>query len=65
MKDIKTFPHIPEDLLKALEEIYPNTLPENPNISLSEVNRLQGEQSVIKFLRTIHERHNKNILEST
>lgn len=64
MKDTKDFPHIPKDLLTALTEIYPDKLPKLPTVSLNEVNFLQGQQSVIEFLRTIHERQNKNILES-
>lgn len=59
------FPSIPEDLLEALEKIYPNKLPAHPGITLSEVNYKQGQQQVIMFLRTTYERQNRNILEAT
>lgn len=59
------FPTIPKDLLEALEKVYPNKLPDNPKVTLSEVNFAQGQQQVVTFLRTQYERQNKNILEAT
>lgn len=63
MKHTKRFPSIPEDLLKALEEVYPDKLPDDTNITLNEVNVLQGQQQVVRFLRAQFERQNKTILE--
>lgn len=63
MKHTKRFPSIPEDLLKALEEVYPDKLPDDTSITLNEVNVLQGQQQVIRFLRAQFERQNKTILE--
>lgn len=63
MKHTKRFPSIPEDLLKSLEEVYPDKLPDDTSITLNEVNVLQGQQQVIRFLRTQFERQNKTILE--
>lgn len=58
----KKFPNIPEDLLRALEESFPDKIPRTDITPLG-LGRLQGEQRVIDFLRTIFERQNKTILE--
>lgn len=43
-------PDVPEGLLKALVEAFPDRLPE-PDTTLKEVRLRQGEQRVIKFLQ--------------
>lgn len=59
----KEFPAVSEDVIKALEAIFPNRLPDNPDITIQEVSRLQGKQEVIAYLRIVRERQNKTILE--
>lgn len=61
----EVFPSIPEDLINALEKIYPNKLPDDPHLTVDGVRFLQGQQQVIDFLRVTYERQNKNILEAT
>ena len=61
----KGFPSVPEDLLRALEERFPDRLPDDPNVSIEMVRREQGAQSVIAFLRATFERQNENILEKS
>lgn len=61
----QVFPSIPEDLLNALEKIYPNKLPDDPFLTLEGVRFLQGQRQVIDFLRATYERQTKNILEAT
>lgn len=56
------FPVVPIDLLKALEEKFPDTLPDDPKVSLDDFRLLQGCQRVIRFLRHQHEKQNENIL---
>lgn len=45
------FPFVPPDLVKALEEAFPDRLPQDPNIAPAEFAALVGRQSVIRFLR--------------
>lgn len=59
------FPSIPEDLLLALEEYFPDRLPRSDNTPVEKFYRLQGSQDVIVFLRCVFERQNRNILESS
>ena len=49
---MKTFPYIPEELFKALEEAFPDRLPSDPKIGVQEYAALVGQQAVIRFLRT-------------
>lgn len=60
----KKFPSVPEDLLKALEETFPNVLPPK-GCTIEDVRVKQGNQEVLEFLRTAFERQNKTILEKT
>lgn len=45
------FPFVPPDLLRALEEAFPDKLPSDPQTVPAEFSALVGEQRVIRFLR--------------
>lgn len=60
----KDFPSVPEDLLKALEDAYPDKLPPL-GTSPEKLAHLQGQRSVVEFLRVTFEKQNKTILEKT
>jgi hypothetical protein len=47
---MKTFPYIPEELFKALEEAFPDRLPAD-HIETHHFAVLIGQQQVIRFLR--------------
>ena len=49
---MKAFPYVPEELLKAVEEAFPDKLPLDPKIEPQEFAALIGRQSVIRFLRS-------------
>lgn len=49
MEKPKEFPKVPEDLLKALQEVFPDKLPRK-QISHEDFLILQGQQKVIDFL---------------
>ncbi|WEM05525.1 hypothetical protein HJJEPNFP_00025 [Ralstonia phage BOESR1] len=61
----KGFPPVSEDLLKALEALFPNRLPDHLITGDAFINSKIGEQNVIRFLRMKFEEQNKNILEGT
>ena len=48
---MKTFPYIPEELFKALEEAFPDRLPTD-QLEPQQFAALIGRQQVIRFLRT-------------
>lgn len=56
------FPSIPEALINELERLFPAAVPINPNITLSEINRIQGNQEVITFLRMMFMRQQERVL---
>lgn len=45
------FPYVPPDLVRALEEAFPDKLPQDPTITPAEFAALIGRQSVIRFLQ--------------
>lgn len=57
----KSFPGVPLELLKALEEKFPDTLPDNLTVTVDELRYLQGNQHVIRFLKRQYEKQNENI----
>lgn len=57
----KSFPVVPDDLLKALEKAFPDKAPRDPSISPVEVGVAIGEQRVMDLLR--HSHSQQNILE--
>lgn len=56
---MKDFPAVPELLLKALEEAFPDKAPRNPNLTPGEVGQLAGEQKVLDFLRQRFSKQNR------
>lgn len=61
----KRFPSVSEELLQALEELFPDRLPDTPHTPVTQVAALVGQQDVIRFLRKQFEEQNRNILEGT
>ena len=59
------FPSIPEDLINELERRFPNAVPRTPHITLSEINRLQGIQEVIFFLRVTYEKQQRVVAQDS
>jgi hypothetical protein len=59
------FPHIPADLLTALEDKFPDSIPTSKSLTIEDFRRMQGNREVINFLRHQFEQQNKNILEDT
>lgn len=59
----KSFPSVSQELLNALEAHFPNRIPMDPQVTIQEVCRAQGEQAVIDFLRAVFEKQNKTVLE--
>lgn len=55
-------PFVPEELLKALEERFPDTLPDNPKPP-HEMGVLIGQQKVIRFLRHQHNIQHEQLLK--
>lgn len=58
------FPNVPRELLVALEKRFPNILPVDPHITINEVNIRQGQQEVIRLLRSRFDIQNTTVLES-
>jgi hypothetical protein len=54
----KGFPEIPKVLLEALEQKFPDRLPDH-FASIDELRMLQGEQRVVRFLRHQFDQQNK------
>jgi hypothetical protein len=57
------FPPISRELLKELEERFPDVMP-GQDESLDSIRFKQGQISVIRFLRTTFDNQNRNILEN-
>ncbi|QDB71013.1 hypothetical protein bb8_p38 [Bordetella phage vB_BbrP_BB8] len=61
----KQFPSVPEELLKALEEKFPNALPTSfENLTVIDVARKMGAQEVVNYLRLQFEKQNTTVLEN-
>ena len=54
------------ELLEALQELFPNRLPDDPSIAPQELGRLIGHQDVIRLLKAALEEQSKkgNILKA-
>jgi hypothetical protein len=63
MDNKKKFPVVPKELLEELEKRFPDRCPE-PTTSLDEIRIKTGQVSVVKFLRSIFEVQNRNVLEN-
>ena len=58
------FPNVPRELLVELEKRFPNVLPVDPHFTIHEVNIRQGQQEVIRLLRSRFDIQNTTVLES-
>jgi hypothetical protein len=56
------FPPIPTVLLEELEKRFPDRMPDSSD-SHDVIRFKQGQVSVIRFLRTLYDSQNQNILE--
>lgn len=54
------FPVIPDTLIKALDGRIPDVMPESRDII--DISHLQGQVSVVRLLKQVHEAQNENIL---
>jgi hypothetical protein len=57
-----TFPHIPTELIKALEAAFPERSP-YPTESFQELMVQAGRAAVVRFLRSEYDHQNDNILK--
>lgn len=57
-------PMVPKVLLEGLEKRFKDTVPDTTDYSLEQFRFLQGQLSVIRFLRKEYERQTKDILEN-
>jgi hypothetical protein len=57
----KKFPVVPDDLLKALEEAFPDKAPRNRTMTQVDLGICIGEQRVMDLIRRAHAQ--QNILE--
>ncbi|QBE66845.1 hypothetical protein [Pseudoduganella lutea] len=58
------FPLVPKVLLESLENHFRDTVPNNPETTLEDFKLLQGQLSVVRFLRKQYDDQTKNILEN-
>lgn len=65
MSDSKKFPEIPKSLIEELEKRFPNKVPTSKSYSYEDFRYLQGQLSVIEFLRHHFDQQNKTILEKS
>ena len=54
------FPAIPDTLIRALDARFPDVVPESKDIV--DISHLQGQVSVVRLLKQVHEAQNENIL---
>ena len=54
------FPVIPDTLIRALDARIPDVMPESRDII--DISHLQGQVSVVRLLKQVHEAQNENIL---
>lgn len=64
LKSMENLPYIPLNLLKALNERYPERSPD-PMLSEREIWMLAGERRLIRSLNILSESQNENILNPT
>lgn len=57
-------PNIPEDLLKFLDETYPERCPD-PQSSERQIWMQVGARSVVRHLKRLYQEQNDNLMEST
>ena len=60
----KKFPFIPKDLMEHLQTMFPDKLPTNRNITVTELNYAQGERAVVDLLQRHFDNQQDNVLEN-
>ncbi len=58
MSERQRKPPLSKELLKYLDESFPNKLPTDPAISVERLRYLQGQRSVVDFLLDLFEQEN-------
>jgi len=54
------FPVVPDTLINVLDARFPDVMPESKD--MSDISHLQGQVSVVRLLKQVHEAQNENIL---
>ena len=54
------FPTVPDTLINVLDARFPDAMPESKD--MSDISHLQGQVSVVRLLKRVHEAQNENIL---
>ena len=62
--DSRKFPPISQELLEALEHLFPDSMPD-VSLTAEEIRVRQGEVKVTRFLRQKFEEQNRTVLESS
>ena len=61
--EYNSFPVITEELMEALEERFPDKMPEC--VTFPEICRLQGQVAVVRLLKSVRKEQADNILTAT
>lgn len=64
MKDSKRFPEIPLSVVEELEKRFPSKVPTSKSFNFDEFRYLQGQVSVVEFLRHHFTLQNQLVLEN-
>lgn len=64
MKDSKRFPEITLSVIEELEKRFSSKIPTSKNITLDEFRYLQGQISVVEFLRHQFNLQTQTVLEN-
>lgn len=64
MKDSKRFPELPLGVVEELEKRFPSKIPTSKNFSYEDFRYLQGQVSVVEFLRHQFTLQTKTVMEN-
>ena len=64
MKDSKRFPEIPLSVIEELEKRFSSKIPTSKSFTFDEFRYLQGQISVVEFLRHQFNLQNQTVLEN-
>ena len=64
MKDSKRFPEIPVSVIEELEKRFPSKIPTSKSLTFDEFRYLQGQVSVVEFLRHQFTLQTQTVLEN-
>ena len=64
MKDSKRFPEIPLSVIEELEKRFSSKIPTSKSFTFDEFRYLQGQISVVEFLRHQFNLQNQTIMEN-